>query len=109
MHVTTTRWSAELAWRLPSRLSLCRLVLPVEAGIGQALSPYDEVVRQQGFPPPVEELRAQQGRTMCRRRTAACNRPGLRTVPPGLFRSESSRRGMSGGQLEAPTAAAGPA
>src|SRR5215204_1586115 len=36
MRVTTTRWSAALACRLPPRLSLCRLVRPLDAGIGQA-------------------------------------------------------------------------
>src|SRR3954468_24413202 len=36
MRVTTTRWSAALAWRLPPRFSLWRLVRPLDAGIGQA-------------------------------------------------------------------------
>src|SRR5829696_1977723 len=36
MRVTTTRWSAALACRLPPWLSLCRLVRPLDAGIGQA-------------------------------------------------------------------------
>src|ERR687894_1971366 len=36
MRTTTTRWSAALALRSPPRLSLWRLVLPLEAGIGQA-------------------------------------------------------------------------
>src|SRR3712207_842139 len=35
MRVTTTRCRAALAWRSPPRLSRCRMVLPLEAGIGQ--------------------------------------------------------------------------
>src|SRR3954462_10755346 len=31
-----TRWRAALAWRLPPRFNLWRLVLPLEAGMGQA-------------------------------------------------------------------------
>ena len=36
IRVTMTRWRAALAWRLPPRFSLWRLVLPLEAGTGQA-------------------------------------------------------------------------
>src|SRR3954465_2732776 len=36
MRPTTTRWRAALACRCPPRFSLCLLVLPLEAGIGQA-------------------------------------------------------------------------